>query len=590
MKNLILSLHNPRAMNEKNSLLAGEWVKETINSKDINHINNIFLSRSDLKKERIKSCIESDKIYRNILRDLANEFNKLHSVQLNLKAWKIILTPWLKKFIDICYQKDSLIDEILANYKIDKIYGIKNENYKTYSDDSYAIHPNSRNILWINIIFYKLIIFKKLELKTDFYNFNYEKDLTEEYKKNVVYKKSFLKKIISLIFNFFRVFIRKKNALIIGTGLPFIYEKLLELSCYQFPQFYETEKINYEKYDYNLRSKIKLTNNTKIKNVENFIRKILPEYLPLCFVENFKKIYADCEKNFPKDPKFILSSYNVDFDEKFKIFAAKKVNNDVPYYLMQHGNTYFVEDFIQNRHEYETSTKFFTLGYDNNEKFKSIGNPKLLGKKISYNVNNGNLNLLAPPMLGLFFPYDRNQEFLRSFKLISEFKKKISNEINPFLKLRLHPNFSTSRGEWFKKEYLSDYKQNQIDNGVLNYKSFLSNSRLNLFFYDSSGLYENLIFNIPSIGIWTNDEKFFYNHINDSFIEDYQLLKDAKVIFGDLNEMINHIQSYWHNIDSWWLSNTTQKNIKEFNKKLNLKINFSSFLNLRKVLIQNKSK
>ena len=54
MKNLILSLHNPRAMNEKNSLLAGEWVKETINSKDINHINNIFLSRSDLKKERIK--------------------------------------------------------------------------------------------------------------------------------------------------------------------------------------------------------------------------------------------------------------------------------------------------------------------------------------------------------------------------------------------------------------------------------------------------------------------------------------------------------------------------------------------------------
>ena len=54
-------------------------------------------------------------------------------------------------------------------------------------------------------------------------------------------------------------------------------------------------------------------------------------------------------------------------------------------------------------------------------------------------------------MLGLFFPYDRNQEFLRSFKLISEFKKKISNEINPFLKLRLHPNFSTSRVNGLKK-------------------------------------------------------------------------------------------------------------------------------------------
>lgn len=584
IKNLILSLDNPKVLGEKYNLLAGEWVQETSDLSEKDCFQNIFSSRSDLKKKRIESCIETDKIYRSILKDLSFELEKLHSTKLKIKSWSIILTPWLKKFIDICYQKNSLIEEIFEKYEIEKIYGIQNESYKTYSEDSYAIHPNSRDLLWNNIIFLKLIKFKKLEVKIDFHNFNYIEDLVKEYKKKVVYKESFLNKVVSAIFDFFRIFNKKDNALIIGTGLPFLYEKLLELSFFQFPQFYKAEKIDYVKYDSNLRSNINLLNIQNKKNIENFIRKILPEYLPICFVENFKQLYINCEKKFPKNPKFILSSYNIDFDEVFKIYAAKKVNNDVPYYLMQHGNTYFIEDFVQNRHEYETSTKFFTFGYAKKEKFKAIGNPKLLGKKIDYKKN-GALNLLAPPMLGLFFPYDRNQEFLRSFNLIDSFEKNIEKKIKPFINLRLHPNFSTLRGEWFKKKYLIRYTENQIDNGTLNYKKFLSNSRLNIFFYDSSGLYENLILNIPSIGIWTEDRKLIYNHINDDFIKDYELLKDANIIFGSINELANHVSKYWDDIDSWWLSDKTQTSINQFNKRLNLKLNFSSFSKFRNELI-----
>ena len=89
------------------------------------------------------------------------------------------------------------------------------------------------------------------------------------------------------------------------------------------------------------------------KNVRNFVRKNLVKFLPICFVENFKEIFNNCEKEFPKNPKFIMTAFSWEYDVNFKFYAAKKVNENIPYFLFQHGNTYFTDDFVFNRPEYE---------------------------------------------------------------------------------------------------------------------------------------------------------------------------------------------------------------------------------------------
>ncbi len=55
-------------------------------------------------------------------------------------------------------------------------------------------------------------------------------------------------------------------------------------------------------------------------------------------------------------------------------------------------------------------------------------------------------------MLVLFFPYERNQEFLRAFENIKCFEEKISPILKDKVVLRLHSNFKTTRGDYFKNK------------------------------------------------------------------------------------------------------------------------------------------
>ena len=114
----------------------------------------------------------------------------------------------------------------------------------------------------------------------------------------------------------------------------------------------------------------------------------------------------------------------------------------------------------------------------------------------------------------------------------------------------------------------------------------MSQAKANIFFYDSSGILENLHYNLPTVAIWANKANLLYNHINNDFIEEYNLLKEANIIFDDLDKMINHLNKFWDDIDSWWMSKKTQKNIKEFNKNLNIKPKLLSLIKLREQILK----
>ena len=100
---------------------------------------------------------------------------------------------------------------------------------------------------------------------------------------------------------------------------------------------------------------------------------------------------------------------------------------------------------------------------------------------------------------------------------------------------------------------------------------------MNLYFYDATGIIDNLIYNIPTIGIWNN----LYNHIDDEFIEKYKFLEEAKIIFGNLDNMLIHLKSVWEEPESWWFAKKTQDNIKRFNHQFNNKGNIFSLYKLK---------
>ncbi len=582
-KALVLSLKNKKIYAEKEILLGGEWVLENQNIEKGKLNYEIFHSKSNLKVNRKQNYIEANKIYQELFVDLSKELNSLHSVNLSLRSWKIIFGSWLKVFVNICYERNYLISDILETNEISKIYGVKNEKFKFYSGGTLEQRFQAADHSWNDNLFYKIIDYFDLPIQKDFLNIDEAK--SQNLKKGLIkpnLKSNILKKSILKIFNLLKIFIKKNDALITKTGLPFYYEKFFEVLHFQVPQNYDEKKINYREFDENKRLKIKLLYG-KEKNIRNFIRKNLSNFLPICFVESFDEIYRNCEKNFPPKPKFIMTAYAWEYDVNFKFYTAKKVNEKTPYFLFQHGSSYFTDDFVQNRIEIETAKKFFSFGYNKNKIAEGFCNQLTLGKKVT-NKTDGNLHIISTFLPARIFQYDQSIETVESYKNIFDFEKKLDFNIRNKILLRLDREFlETDRGQWYFNKYFKNFKEHQIDFGTNNYHNNLKNARLNLFFYDSTGILENLIYNIPTIGIWNN----LYNHVEDEFVDKYKFLKEANILFDNVDALLIHLKNIWKNPNEWWFSKNTQENIEKFNSDYNNKGNILSLLKLRKKIMHN---
>ena len=94
--------------------------------------------------------------------------------------------------------------------------------------------------------------------------------------------------------------------------------------------------------------------------------------------------------------------------------------------------------------------------------------------------------------------------------------------------------------------------------GKKSFPSARASARLSFFNYDSTGILENPAPNYPTVCLWENVE----DNINDQFFFKYKFLIEAKILFLDKGDLVNHLNRFWDNIDEWWLSKNTQENIQ----------------------------
>ena len=55
----------------------------------------------------------SDLFYEEIIDELSETLNKLHNVKWNKRSWKILIGPWLIRFISVVYDRIQIIQEVI---------------------------------------------------------------------------------------------------------------------------------------------------------------------------------------------------------------------------------------------------------------------------------------------------------------------------------------------------------------------------------------------------------------------------------------------------------------------------------------------
>ena len=571
-KNLVLSGKHSSILDLDDFILNGEWILKDLDCEKIKHKKiQVFESSSYKKINRINSYQLADEIYDSVKLDLVNELNTLHSKNFSLRFWQIIFGYWLVNFIGICVERYFRIHEILKENEIKNILIRKNNNFNFSTNDTFGLNLNSINDDWENNLFYEIIKF-----------FNINKNLIIETSNSNAFTKTFYEtndiqnnknKIKNFLFNIYNKF-TNKEILISQTYLPKKFEFLFHLLFFQLPTIYPLQKISYKKKDDDLRRKINLIKGEK-KNLENFVRYLIPKCLPSSLVETFESLYKNCELiGYPKNSKIIFTSLSYAYDENFKFYTAKSVEKGARYFIGQHGNEYFTHRF-STRIEFETSDKFISWGFKRSKKIISSFNLKTLKKKRKFN-DQGQLLIISHPSIHRVYSHDRYCDYKNAMLNSILLKEKIDKNISNQTILRLDKDFKIYNHS-FNKKILKMFNANNLFFGENKLDKLIEKSRLCIFTYDSTGILENLSLNIPTLAIWNN----FDNHLNDEFREKYLLLKKGKIFFEDIDELVSHINKHWENISSWWFSEENQSFITKFNEDFNNKGNVKSLIKLK---------
>ena len=597
--NLVIYPSDNFIMHENNNIFVDVFTLFQFNQ-DKNTINNYeyILTRTD-SDYRKKSFLLADKIYFQILKIIKDEFNKIYEKNFDLNFYEIIIGSWLRWFIYQFVNKYKTILKAIENYNIDRCTVYNSKELLFTVDDTDSFHEAPNNNEW-NAGVYSYIL-ENLKTKIDLIKINSKDNLLFNSKNNMWRKKKITKNYKRILLNYISDKIPNNSDIFIYKtgfgGIGDYYEKKFEILLNQLPRYYKSDfDYDISKYDYTQRSKFKFTKyKKKILNVSkeenelteifNLILNILSRSIPIVFVEDFNFMLSYSEKlKFPKNPKLILTTYAYNTHEPFKFYLAnKKFNNrNLKYLIFQHGS--FIPYIESNfSHMLKTADFYVTWGKKKNPGSKNFivnSNFKLLNKKYFIKNKSNKILILMRSSGANLLPHDNFSDKLDKISLMIKFLKNIDNKFKSKIIIRAHNN-TKKIFKNFDNYFNIDGHKFKIDYGKTPYLEALNTNKLIIFGYDSSGILDAINANKPFVGLWPN----LFEHLDEFAINDYKLLRDAKILFDDSNDLIKHINYIWDDIDNWWYSQTTQNSLNKFSENYSMLPDKNFFKDLKKKVL-----
>ena len=527
-----------------------------------------FLSYSNfnLDKELEDNNFRID-LYERLLDELCNQLNLLHNIQWSKRSWRIMIGPWLNRYLVSFHRHINLYQKIKNSGEEKTISGIDTpENFFLASNDlnEFSIFLSSEK--------YKLKILSKIKeyFEKKFYNFNFidaaAKLNNKKDKKNTILNKTNLI-IIKILERFFCF-----NNDIVFYKIYFgnFYQTLkLFFKLRQFPFKYNLfEDIPQFYIDKSLRKKIEIKKKGYSEK-ENLLREFLVETIPSTYIEGFKLRLKKAKSSyFPKKTKIIYSC-NIYSDYLFKYWAADQLNEGAKLVYGQHGATYnaFIYD-DRFEHEKKISDLFLTWGWKSeSKKVVPCGVFSVIGRTFEKASSNNKILFLpgiSSSVIETIFQklmdHEQNKSIYPSqvFKLV-ECLHMIKKENIKKIYIKPHPNeknYENKISSKFKK-----FPEIKFLNSKIDPLKIVKNYDLILFAnLDSTTFYQLISSNKPCVVIVNDYESILK--------EDYKQLWNEMIeakIFHKSSLSLSNFFNETDNLLNWWNSAKTQKAVLNFN-------------------------
>ncbi len=505
---------------------------------------------------------------RKLLPPLCGILNEYHQKAYSQRFWKIMLGHWLRRYITVIINRVKTLEACFKHYTISGIAIYPRNDYVLATSDSNTAIWAFNDDHWNNVLTaYLLDFFNIKDLSIDLLESPPNKRCFSFDRKTINHL-PFLKKYIFPVYQkvtkvIERYVVHRPSAFIIRSYLPGKEVVKLQLALGQYPQLWPSPRPILSKEANNLLRE-ELTKKLKedsVDRVENITRSLLFYLLPICFLEGFKALDQLAEGvSWPKKPKFIFTSNSFDTNEVFKLWAAKKIEKGTTYIVGQHGNNYGTYCYMDPSIEEQTADKFLTWGWtDGLGQHKPAFIFKTANKKPGcYNPKGG---VLLVEQLENFRMY--TWDSTAAYKHYFTDQQCFVGDLSPHIKRQLTIRLATSSQyrNWGEVPRWKAFDPSlRIETGRANISNLISQSRLVVHSYDSTGILETLSQNIPTLAFWQNG----FEHLRESAKPYYQLLVDVGIVHLSADSAARKVNQIWDDVDGWWMQDEVQDAKKQF--------------------------
>jgi putative transferase (TIGR04331 family) len=574
-KYILINTQNTNYWSKEGDIIfLGEWCINEKNKKLLENRKYKILEYHWNDREKFnKDYAYLEKVYEKYVEKLAAEFNFINNINNSSEYWRILISDWLKQFIDNLFDKYQCLKKIEQSYKISITLLPEEKEKPPLIIEKYTDEYQNEIISYI-IKDLKKINYEEVKNKLEEEEKQFKlKKIIKDIKKNIIktkniYSNKILLKISKLL---------KYKILI--TGHLFLEKKetiKFFKSIKQFLIIYQGEEICFKKLNKkNIRDKIKLE--IAENEFEKILEKVLINKMPQIFIEYHesyaKKIRIETSSKLKKiiTAGSILNPISVNYLSAIQkeIYGTKLLN-------IQHGGSYTSTKYNPNEiNIIKNYDIYYTWGLKLNEsnKIKIMPSLRLLDKELNADEieYGGNIMWVAAR-------YDRYKTYADSslsgphMKIYINDQEKFLAIINENVKekiYRRYRNDAWNEAEIFKAKYEwlqmqeAKIKLNQYYIST-NFKEELRKCRLIICTCNETTMLESLSINFPTIIYWNKK----YVEISAEAEYYFDRLNEVGILFYDPIEAANKVNEIFGNIKLWWNNKKIQTVREEFCEKL----------------------
>ena len=534
----------------------GEWCKRFSRKNKWEKLDSITVPHHWDDGSKFKGdYLYLNKVYEDMLIDFVDYLNNFHSVNYSIRYWRILIGPWLGVFIQVLFDRMTMLDVAVKNYEIKECIALEGNIDELVPKDGIEFNSMIVSDSWNEGFYAQLIknyFSKDIKLKI-------KACVKQSDNQEINSYESSKSRIIKMVENLLAIIFSSKSDkfFFIGTYLPLFNEIKLQIKLLQGPKRWPRIKLNFiKKYKALSRKWNKNSNRDEFSKIA-YEMSIL--YIPTAYLENYEDLVNLIPVYWPRNPNVIFTSTSWFSDEIFKVWTAKKCENGSNLIIGQHGGHFGMSEVsFFEKHQIDISDNWISWGWSDPKRPKIIQGFNFKEKNHKIIPNYKGLGLVVTMTTARY-----SNRMMRCtisagqwnayFKDIRNFISFLKPDIQEKMTIRTARlvNYYRCDEEVAWKSYFPLLNMSDTSRSIYDE---MKNSKIYISTYNATSYLESLYFNFPTIIFW-NEEHW---EVKSETQEYLNLLESVGIFHRNPYSAAKKLEEIWDDIPNWWSSKDVQ--------------------------------